>query len=126
VGLTAFDSTSEPTLGESPKVAQFAAQQEMADLMAQLRLPISDRAIRRARARAEWYSRREFPLDMDDIFRGLSDICALHDLRGAGRRNNLPQPGAREPLERTKRVASHSKSQLQQRLLLADSVAKVR
>ena len=32
--------------------------------------------------------------------------------------------GAREPLERTKRVTSHSESQLQQRLLLADFCCK--
>jgi hypothetical protein len=39
--------------GVISQVGHFAAQQEMADLMAQLRLPINDRTIRRARARAE-------------------------------------------------------------------------
>jgi chromosome partitioning protein len=68
LGLTAFDSVDEATLGEPPNVAHVAAQQEMADLMAQLRLPVSDRAIRRAGARAEWYSRRELPLETHDIF----------------------------------------------------------
>jgi hypothetical protein len=45
-----------------------AAEQEMADMMAQLRLPLGERAIRRAGAGVEWYARRELPLEMDDIF----------------------------------------------------------
>jgi chromosome partitioning protein len=67
-GLTAFDSTDEAVLGEPASAAHLAAQQEMADMMAQLRLPLSERAIRRAGARAEWYARRELPLEMDNIF----------------------------------------------------------
>jgi chromosome partitioning protein len=67
-GLTAFDSTDEAILGEPASAAHLAAQQEMADMMAQLGLPLSERAICRAGARAEWYARRELPLEMDDIF----------------------------------------------------------
>jgi chromosome partitioning protein len=67
-GLTAFDSTDEATLGEPADAAHLAARQEMADMIAQLRLPLSERAIRRAEARAEWYARRELPLEIDDIF----------------------------------------------------------
>jgi chromosome partitioning protein len=48
--------------------AHLAAQREMADMMAELSLPLSERAIRRAGARAEWYAHRELPLEMDDIF----------------------------------------------------------
>jgi hypothetical protein len=46
----------------------------MAELMAQLQLPINDRAIRRAGARAEWYARRDVPLEMDDIFAEILSI----------------------------------------------------
>ena len=67
-GLTAFDSTDEATLGEPANAAHLAARQEMADMIARLRLPPSERAIRRAGARSEWYARRELPLEMDDIF----------------------------------------------------------
>lgn len=68
VGLTAFDSTDEAALGEPASLAHLAARQEMVGLMAQLRLPLSQRAVRRAGARAEWYARRELPLQMHDIF----------------------------------------------------------
>jgi chromosome partitioning protein len=67
-GLTAFDSTDETTLREPVNAAHLAARQEMADMIAQLRLPLIERAIRRAEARAEWYARRELPLETDDIF----------------------------------------------------------
>jgi chromosome partitioning protein len=70
VGLTAFDSIDEATLGAPPDAAHLAAHREMAELMAQLRLPVNDRAIRRAGARAEWCARRDLPLEMDDIFAG--------------------------------------------------------
>jgi chromosome partitioning protein len=74
VGLTAFDATDEGILGAPPDAAHLAAHQEMAELMAQLRLPINDRAIRRAGARAEWCARRDLPLEMDDIFAEVSNI----------------------------------------------------
>jgi chromosome partitioning protein len=67
-GLTAFDSTDEAILGEPANAAHLGARQEMADMIAQLRLPLSERAIRRAGARAEWYARGELPLEIDDIF----------------------------------------------------------
>jgi chromosome partitioning protein len=67
-GLTAFDSIDEAILGEPASAAHLAARQEMADMMAQLRLPLGERAIRRAGAGVEWYARRELPLEMDDIF----------------------------------------------------------
>jgi hypothetical protein len=38
--------------------------QEVAGMIAQLRLSLSDRAIRRAKARVESYARRELPLEI--------------------------------------------------------------
>ncbi len=38
----------------------------MRDLVDLLRLPLSDRARRRAAARAEWFAAREVPLDTHD------------------------------------------------------------
>lgn len=78
LGLTALDAADEATLGEPPNAAYLAAREEMSGLMTQLKLPISDRAIRRAEARAEWYARRELPLDADDIFADLPHGQGMH------------------------------------------------
>jgi hypothetical protein len=48
-------------------------QQEMADIMAQLSLPGSERAIRGAGTRAECYGR----IEMDDFFAGLSAVVGI-------------------------------------------------
>ncbi len=53
-------------LGDRPNRLHLAAQREMRDLVDLLRLPLSDRARRRAAARAEWFAAREVPLDTHD------------------------------------------------------------
>lgn len=66
-GLTAFDALDEKTLGERPGRLHLAAQEEVRDLHAMLKLPISARARRRAAARAEWFASASLLLDTQDV-----------------------------------------------------------
>lgn len=66
-GLTAFDRLDEQTLGTWPNRSHLAAQREVRDFFTLLQLPISDRARRRAAARAEWFAASETPLDTGGV-----------------------------------------------------------
>jgi chromosome partitioning protein len=66
-GLTALDSLDESTLGTRPSMSHVTARQEVENLLATLRLPIDERGIRRAAARAEWFAAQETPLDLHEI-----------------------------------------------------------
>jgi chromosome partitioning protein len=66
-GLTALDAQDETTLGRRPSRSHQLAQQEMHDLIELLHLPISERARRRAAARAEWFASAHAPLDTDEV-----------------------------------------------------------
>lgn len=67
MGLTAFDTMDEATLGARPDDSYLAAQREMRALMDGLHLPLSQRGLRQAAARSEWLRRKETPLVLDDI-----------------------------------------------------------
>ncbi|TWB91972.1 chromosome partitioning protein [Bradyrhizobium macuxiense] len=66
-GLTVLDALDEAILGERPDRSHRLAQQEMSRLIELLRLPISERARRRAAARAEWFVSAHTPLDTGDL-----------------------------------------------------------
>lgn len=66
-GLTALDPLDQATLGDRANRSHQAAQQETRDLIELLRLPINDRARRRAAARAEWFASANAPLAADDV-----------------------------------------------------------
>jgi chromosome partitioning protein len=66
-GLTALDTLDQVTLGDRPNRSHLAAQQETRDLIELLRLPINDRARRRAAARAEWFASANMPLATEDV-----------------------------------------------------------
>ncbi len=66
-GLTAFDSLDEATLGSRPSRSHQLAQQEVRRLIGLLNLPISERGIRRAAARAQWFASADLPLETDDL-----------------------------------------------------------
>jgi len=67
-GLTAFDAMDEMTLGDRPSRLHVAAQHEACDLYSLLKLPINDRARRRAAVRAEWFASAGVPLDTHGVF----------------------------------------------------------
>ena len=67
MGLTAFDTMDEATLGARPDDSYLAAQREMRALMDGLHLPLSQRGLRQAAARSEWLRRKRTPLVLDDI-----------------------------------------------------------
>jgi chromosome partitioning protein len=67
-GLTVLDSLDEATLGQKPNVSHHAARQEVRQLIDVLRLPIDERGIRRAAARAEWVAGNGQPLDDAEFF----------------------------------------------------------
>jgi chromosome partitioning protein len=48
-------------------MSHVTARQEVENLLATLRLPIDERGIRRAAARAEWFAAQETPLDLHEI-----------------------------------------------------------
>jgi chromosome partitioning protein len=73
VGLTALDALDEATLGGRPGRSHQLAQQEVRNLIGLLNLPISERGIRRAAARAEWFASADLPLETDDL---LADAVA--------------------------------------------------
>lgn len=66
-GLTALDDLDEETLGTRPSLSHVTARQEVENLMAALRLPLDERGLRRAAARAEWFAASENPLELHDI-----------------------------------------------------------
>jgi chromosome partitioning protein len=67
VGLTALDALDEATMGGRPGRSHQLAQQEVRNLIGLLNLPISERGIRRAAARAEWFASADLPLETDDL-----------------------------------------------------------
>jgi chromosome partitioning protein len=66
-GLTALDDLDEATLGTRPSMSHVTARQEVETLLAALRLPIDERGIRRAAARAEWFATAGEALELHDI-----------------------------------------------------------
>jgi chromosome partitioning protein len=66
-GLTALDDLDENTLGTRPSRSHLTARQEVEGLLAALKLPLDERGMRRAAARAEWFASVDNPLDLHDI-----------------------------------------------------------
>lgn len=66
-GLTALDDLNESTLGTRPSLSHLTARQEVEALLSALKLPLDDRGLRRAAARAEWFAASASPLDLHDI-----------------------------------------------------------
>jgi chromosome partitioning protein len=66
-GLTALDSLDESTLGTRPSMSHVTARQEVETVLAALRLPLDERGLRRAAARAEWFTAATNPLELHDI-----------------------------------------------------------
>ena len=66
-GLTALDDLDETTLGTRPSLSHVTARQEVETLLAALKLPLDDRGLRRAAARAEWFAAAANPLELHDI-----------------------------------------------------------
>jgi chromosome partitioning protein len=66
-GLTALDDLDEATLGTRPSMSHVTAREEVENLLVALKLPVDERGIRRAAARAEWFAAAEKPLELHDI-----------------------------------------------------------
>jgi chromosome partitioning protein len=66
-GLTALDDLDENTLGTRPSLSHVTARQEVEALLTALKLPLDERGLRRAAARAEWFAASANPLEMHDI-----------------------------------------------------------
>jgi chromosome partitioning protein len=66
-GLTALDDLDESTLGTRPSLSHLTARQEVEVLLSALKLPLDDRGVRRAAARAEWFAATANPLELHDI-----------------------------------------------------------
>jgi chromosome partitioning protein len=66
-GLTALDDLDENTLGTRPSLSHLTARQEVEGLLAAMKLPLDERGMRRAAARAEWFASVDNPLDLHDI-----------------------------------------------------------
>jgi chromosome partitioning protein len=66
-GLTALDDLDERTLGARPSLSHLTARHELISLLDTLRLPLDERAQRRAAAQAEWIATRDQPLEMHDV-----------------------------------------------------------
>jgi chromosome partitioning protein len=66
-GLTALDDLDESTLGTRPSLSHLTARQEVEILLSALKLPLDDRGLRRAAARAEWFAAASAPLELHDI-----------------------------------------------------------
>jgi chromosome partitioning protein len=66
-GLTALDDLDE-SLGSRPSMEHVMAREEVKGLLRQLKLPIDERARRRAANRAEWFNQVNKPLEVHDIF----------------------------------------------------------
>jgi chromosome partitioning protein len=67
-GVSALDDTDPTGLKMHPSPGQTAAQQEVNRLLSQLKLPLNERARRRAAGRAEWFSQVGKPLQSDELF----------------------------------------------------------
>jgi len=66
-GLTALDDLDEKTLGTRPNLSHLAARRELVTLLETLKLPLDERARRRAAAQAEWIATRDTPLELHDV-----------------------------------------------------------
>ena len=66
-GLTALDELNEKTLGARPNLAHLTARHEILNFIEKLRLPLDERAQRRAAAQAEWLATRDQPLEVHDV-----------------------------------------------------------
>jgi len=66
-GLTALDTPDEATLGVRPNVSHLTAQEEVAALIATLKLPLDKRGCQRAAARHEWFAAAQQPLELHDV-----------------------------------------------------------
>ena len=66
-GLTALDELTEKTLGSRPDLSHITARHEVLGFMDALRLPLDERAKRRAAGQAEWRATRGQPLEVHDV-----------------------------------------------------------
>jgi chromosome partitioning protein len=66
-GLTALDALNEKTLGARPNLSHLTARREILSLIETLKLPLDERAQRRAAAQAEWLATRDAPLEVHDV-----------------------------------------------------------
>jgi chromosome partitioning protein len=66
-GLIALDLADEPTLSPQLQPSHDAAGEEMAAVLAALKLPLDERGRRRLAARQEWLTALKEPLDLSDI-----------------------------------------------------------
>jgi chromosome partitioning protein len=66
-GVTALDDTGAPSLHSRPDPDQIDAREEVRTLLDQLKLPLNERAHRRAAARADWLSQVGKPLQTDEL-----------------------------------------------------------
>jgi len=66
-GLTALDDLDELTLGTRPSLSHVTAREEVETLLKALKLPLDERGLRRAAARAEWFAACASPLELHDI-----------------------------------------------------------
>jgi chromosome partitioning protein len=66
-GLTALDELNEKTLGARPNLAHLTARHEILNFIEALKLPLDERAQRRAAAQAEWLATRDEPLEVHDV-----------------------------------------------------------
>jgi chromosome partitioning protein len=66
LGLTALDPLPPMSPGMND-VSHLAARSEVDTLIHDLHLPFGERGLRRAAARAEWFTRRALPLQFDEI-----------------------------------------------------------
>jgi chromosome partitioning protein len=66
-GLTALDDLDENTLGTRPSLSHVTAREEVEALLKALKLPLDERGLRRAAARAEWFAASAGPLELHDI-----------------------------------------------------------
>ena len=67
-GLTALDDTEQAELRIRQNPVQIAARDEVRSLLGHLRLPLNERARRRAADRAEWLRQVGKPLQADELF----------------------------------------------------------
>jgi chromosome partitioning protein len=67
-GVSALDHTDPTGLKVHPSPDQTAAREEVKRLLSQLKLPLNERARRRAAGRAEWFSQVGKPLQSDELF----------------------------------------------------------
>ena len=57
----------QKTLGARPNLAHLTARHEILNFLEKLRLPLDERAQRRAAAQAEWLATRDQPLEVHDV-----------------------------------------------------------